>query len=194
MRGHEFECDDPREGYWGSGLLWPAVKIAAAVLAVAAVIHWVTGSLGLRDSPSDTMAVTGIPEDAPAYGPEDGGREIVLRANRSGQFILDADVNGSNVRFLVDTGAGPLVLSPADARRIGLDTHTLTYSERYQTANGTATGAPVTLRQFRVGSFMLYDVPATVMARPIPVSLLGMSVLSRFAGHEVEGGKLVLRW
>ena len=70
----------------------------------------------------------------------------------------------------------------------------LTYSQRYHTANGIAIGAPVTLREFRIGTFALRDVPATVMARPIPVSLMGMSVLSQFAGHTVEGNKLVLSW
>lgn len=193
MRDHEQNSENPVEGHWGSGLLWPVLRIAAMVLCAAAVIHWVVGSLASRAAPG-TMAVSELPGDASAYVIEDGGREITVRANRSGQFLLDVVVNGENVRFLVDTGAGPLVLSPDDARRIGLNTTMLTYSERYQTANGVATGAPVKLREFRVGAFTMYDVPATVMARPIPVSLLGMSVLSRFSGHEVEGNKLVLHW
>lgn len=194
MRDHDHIEDNPAEGHWGSGLLWPFVRIAAMVLCAAALVHWIVGSLGAGTAAPGTMAVSDLPDDAPAYIAEDGGREIVLRANRSGQFLLDAVVNGENVRFLVDTGAGPLVLSPDDARRIGLNTGLLTFSERYQTANGVAIGAPVKLREFRAGAFTMYDVPATVMARPMAVSLLGMSVLARFSGHEVQGDKLVLRW
>jgi len=33
-----------------------------------------------------------------------------------------------------------------------------------------------------------------VIASPMPFSLLGMSVLSRFSSHEVSGNKLTLRW
>ena len=182
------------EGHWGSGLLWPVLRIAAMVLIAAAVVHWVIGTLSTGAPPARTMAVSELRDGQPAYAAEDAGGEIVLHANRSGQFLLNATVNGENIRFLVDTGADQLTLSPDDARRIGLNIATLTFSERYQTANGVAVGAPVKLREFRVGAFTLYDLRATVLGRPMPVSLLGMSVLSRFAGHEMEGNKLVLRW
>ena len=103
-------------------------------------------------------------------------------------------INGEDMDLLVDTGASSLVLSGADAARLGIDTHRLAFTEQYQTANGIVLGAPVTLREFRVNSFSLHDVRATVMASPMPVSLLGMSVLSRFAEHEMRGDKLILRW
>lgn len=193
MREQDYSGEGAGDGQWGSGLLWPVVRIAVMVLCAAAVIHWMVGALSSGAASPRTMAVSNLPEDTSAYE-AGGGREIVLHANRAGQFLLDAVVNGEKVRFLVDTGAGPMVLSPADARRVGFNTNSLAFSERYQTANGVAIGAPVTLREFRVGSFSIYDAPATVMARPIPVSLLGMSVLSRFTGHEVEGNRLVLRY
>ena len=183
-------------GTWGSGLLWPAAKLVAAVAAAALVAHWVLGIGGAASQIDDVDAMRAASPDAEAASPQIASvsGEYSVRSDRDGHFIIDADVNGESVAFLVDTGASTLVLSRDDAARLGLNTHALSYSERYQTANGVALGAPVTLREFRVGSFSLYDVKATVLAGPMPYSLLGMSVLSRFSGHEVEGDKLVLRW
>lgn len=197
MLGLDFQGAGSGAERWGSGLLWPILRIAALVVCAAALVNWIVDSLAVgapMDSASRTMTVANLSDDGSMNAAANGRREIAVHANRAGQFILDAVVNGESTRFLVDTGASVLVLSPEDARRIGFNTNTLTYSARYRTANGVAVGAPVVLREFRIGSFSLHDVPATVMARPIPVSLLGMSVLSQFAGHTVEGNKLVLSW
>src|SRR6185295_1508387 len=45
-------------------------------------------------------------------------REIARSAD--GHFYLDAQVNGAQVRFLVDTGASMVALTPADAQRAGI--------------------------------------------------------------------------
>ena len=47
-------------------------------------------------------------------------RSMTLRAGRNGHFMLDARVDGTPVRFLVDTGASAIILRPEDAKRIGL--------------------------------------------------------------------------
>ena len=46
---------------------------------------------------------------------------IELRRASDGHFHAEALVNGVPVRFLVDTGASELVLSVADAARVGID-------------------------------------------------------------------------
>ena len=197
MLGLDFQGAGSGGERWGSGLLWPFLRIAALIVCAAALVNWIVESLAVgapMESASRSMTVASLSDDGSANAAPNGRREIAVHANRAGQFIVDAAVNGEPTRFLVDTGASVLVLSPEDARHIGFNTNTLTYSQRYHTANGIAIGAPVTLREFRIGTFTLRDVPATVMARPIPVSLLGMTVLSQFAGHTVEGNKMVLSW
>lgn len=188
-----FEGND-ESGRWGSGLLWPAVRAVLVLALAVAVLHWglARGTSEAPPAPALDVAVTatGGPSQS---GASDGG-ELTVRADRNGHFLVTAVINGENMPLLVDTGASNLVLSGADAAKLGIDLHNLTYSERYETANGIALGAPVTLREFRVGSFSLHDVRATVMASSMPVSLLGMSVLSRFSEHEMRGDKLILRW
>lgn len=47
--------------------------------------------------------------------------EIVLPRGRDGHYYLTAEINGAAVRFVVDTGASDIVLTKADAARIGID-------------------------------------------------------------------------
>ena len=120
--------------------------------------------------------------------------ELAIRPGHRGHYFVDAAVNGVTVRFLVDTGASMVLLTPQDARRLHLTPDRLDFSETYQTANGTARGAPVMLRQIRIGQLAVHHVEASVSEAPLPISLLGMSFLGQLQGYEVRDGLLILRW
>lgn len=122
-----------------------------------------------------------------------GENEIVLTAGEDGHFYAFAEVNGARVRFLIDTGASDIVLAPDDARRIGIDMGSLTYSRSYQTANGLGEGAPLRIDSLRMGPIWLTDLPATVNRAPMETSLLGMSFLRQVASFEIEGRRMRLR-
>jgi aspartyl protease family protein len=111
---------------------------------------------------------------------------------QDGHFHLEAEINGTPVYFLVDTGATDIVLTAADARSIGIDPDTLNYSKRYSTANGQSRGAPVMLPNMVVGPFTLKDVPASVNGSPMDTSLLGMAFLTQFREYSVSGDTLTL--
>ena len=117
---------------------------------------------------------------------------VAVRAGAGGHFQIEAIVDGVAIRFLVDTGASDVVLSPADARRLGFDLSTLQFSRVYRTANGTVRGAPVRLRRVTVGSIELTDVWASVNRAPMHTSLLGMSFLGRLSGFEATADTLTL--
>jgi aspartyl protease family protein len=93
-----------------------------------------------------------------------------------GQFYTDASVSGVPVRILVDPGADRVLLTPEDARRIGL--------------HPGAGFAAVTLPSVSVGGIEARDVEA-VIAPDLPVSLLGRSYL-RHANAEIAGDRLTL--
>ncbi len=124
----------------------------------------------------------------------DGWNRISIPADARGHFLVEAEVNGTPVTFLVDSGASSVVLSPEDARRIGLTPDRLRFTERYRTANGTVRAAPVELREIRIGQLAQRYVPASVNEAPIGISLLGMSFLGRLESWAVEGGRLALYW
>jgi len=113
-----------------------------------------------------------------------------------GHFVVEATVTTDaaqvSIRFLVDTGASDVVISPADARRLGFDPDTLNFSKIYQTANGVVYGAPVRLGAMTIGSIHMEDVRASVNGADMGRSLLGMSFLERLSGYEVTAGSLIL--
>lgn len=108
-----------------------------------------------------------------------GSGQVVLRADRGGHFFADGWINGSGVRFIVDTGATSIALSTSDARRLGLN-----YQEgrrgMARTASGTVVAYGVKLATVRVGDITLHNVDALVIEGAGPShALLGMSFLNR---------------
>jgi aspartyl protease family protein len=120
------------------------------------------------------------------------GESISFRALNNGHFIVEAVVDGKPVRFLVDSGASDVVLSPQDAERLGIDLRGLRFDRIYQTANGIVRGAPIRLKQVAVGPIALTDVRASVNGTAMESSLLGMSFLARLSAWRVEGDRLTL--
>ncbi len=121
------------------------------------------------------------------------GTEVVLNARRGGHFVVEAEVDGVPVRFMVDTGASDVVLSPRDAGRLGFDPKRLSFDKAYRTANGMVMGAPVRVGHIKIGHIAFRDVRASVNGAPMATSLLGMSFLSRLSSYEVTGDRLTLR-
>ena len=120
-----------------------------------------------------------------------GGR-IEIPVGRDGHFRLTAQVNGRDVRFMVDTGASSIALGPADARRIGLNPDDLAYVGSAMTANGQVRTAPVTIDEIAIGEIVDRNVRAWVIGAELDGSLLGMSYLRKFARVSFEGDLLIL--
>lgn len=118
--------------------------------------------------------------------------EVELRAARNGHFHADARVDGTKVRFLIDTGATTTALSADDAERIGFDLDALDYNRAVNTANGRALVARVRLGEVDLGGILARDVSATVHRDGLDQSLLGMNFLDRLAGFERHGDRLLL--
>ncbi len=131
-------------------------------------------------------------ELVPGYGVATGEASVVFRVGASGHYQVQAVVDGVALAFRVDTGASDVVLSRADARRLGFDPDALAYTQVYSTANGTVRGAPVTLGEVVVGPIRLTEVAASVNQAPMAGSLLGMSFLGRLSAYEVSNGSLTL--
>jgi aspartyl protease family protein len=113
-----------------------------------------------------------------------------FQADDGGQFVIDATVNGTAVRFLVDTGASGIALSKRDAQRLGFDAKDLRYTGLFSTANGTTRAAPVTLDAIKIGPMQAYSVHAWVNDGDLDQSLLGMSYLSTLGRVEIKGDTL----
>lgn len=115
---------------------------------------------------------------------------LELVADGQGHFWAQGRINGSTVRFLIDTGASMIALGRSDALRLGLD---YTTGERAATvtANGTVSTWRVRLDTVDVGGMRLHNVDAMIHDRDLPIALLGMSVLNRMRWQR-DGQKLIL--
>jgi len=69
----------------------------------------------------------------------------------------------------------------------------LDYRVPYQTANGVAYAAPVTLEEISIGSVTVRNVRASVSQDGLSQSLLGMSFLGELTAVELSGDRLILR-
>jgi aspartyl protease family protein len=91
-----------------------------------------------------------------------------------------------------DTGASSVALTQADALKAGVAGN-LNYSVPIGTANGRNMGAPVTLREIRIGQLVIEDVNAIVLQN-LNVSLLGQTFLNRLHSYRMQDGVLTLTW
>jgi clan AA aspartic protease (TIGR02281 family) len=117
----------------------------------------------------------------------------VYRAGSNGHFVLSAEVNGAPVRFLVDTGASLIFLTPDDARAAGINPRELDYTQLVTTGSGLTRAAPVVLDEVRIDDLSLDNVRAAVLDS-LGQSVLGMSFLGRLKGFEMHEGSLTIDW
>ena len=176
-----------RGGALRLALVWLFICVFAAFALPAYLNHLKGGAPQVVATMPGARAATKPPATRIA-------NTVSIPVDRSGHYLLDAGVNGSSVRFLVDTGATYVVLSTVDAEAAGINRNLLTFDQRLATANGEARGALVTLREIRVGQMTQEEVPAVVMDGEVPVSLLGMSFLRRLERYEIRDGQLILSW
>lgn len=120
-------------------------------------------------------------------------QELAVPQNDAGAYVVTGKVNGQKVRFIVDTGATDTVLSPDDARRIGIDVEALRYVRQAETAIGVGLSAPYTADRLEVGPVGFDGFEMAVNQAPMSGSLLGMSFLSRLQSFEFRGRTLTLR-
>jgi aspartyl protease family protein len=121
----------------------------------------------------------------------DGSGKVIMTADHRGHFYTNGTVNGTTIRFMVDTGASTIALSPSDARRIGLD-----LSKGQKGIAGTANGQTVVTRMMldtvRIGDITLHNVEAAVTQSEMSEALLGMSFLNRMEMQR-EGSTMTLK-
>ena len=132
-----------------------------------------------------------VGQHAVGAGSNDSADSIVMTADIQGHFITTGNINGTSVRFLVDTGASMISLGASDARRIGLDFNK-GQKGMTQTANGQSVVSKVKLDTVRVGSTTLHNVDASIHQNDMPVALLGMSFLNRMEMQR-DGNTMTLK-
>ena len=120
-------------------------------------------------------------------------RTVDIERTSSGDFALQATINGAPASMIVDTGATSVVLTYETAKAAGLPLELLDYNVAVDTANGRMHAARLTLDQIAIGKLVERSVPALVVPRgQMKNNLLGMSFLDRLESWEVRADRLTL--
>ena len=117
--------------------------------------------------------------------------QIEVPRAEDGHYYLTLSIDGTNVEFLADTGATNVVLSDADARRVGINLDELAYLGEAETANGAVMTAKVSLRNVALGPFQDKKLSASVSKGAMELSLLGMDYLGLYR-IEIDQDKMIL--
>jgi aspartyl protease family protein len=167
------------------------VGVAAVSAALAAQTVMDMGRHEAQAAPM--AAVASLRSDRGEPEQPAAGQPASIAKAADGHYWAEAKVNGTRVRFLVDTGATAVALSMADATRLGIDPVRLEYTHKVTTASGEARAARVTLDSVSVAGARIDDVEAYVIESGLETSLLGMTYLGRLQRFEATRTALILR-
>lgn len=119
-------------------------------------------------------------------------RETVIARDDAGRFFAVAEVNGAPIRFIVDTGADTVALTPEDARRANIPFDPAGFAVVGMGAGGPVRGAAVRIAEVSLDGKRATDVRGVVL-EGADVSLLGHSYLRQLASVTIAGDEMRLR-
>ena len=154
-------------------------------------IAWLLGIALLVFVFQDLLEQQYNPNQDPSVSLQSNGQaQVTLQQNRQGHYITNGAINGTQVTFLLDTGATQVSIPAHIAEKLSLPSG---QAYRVQTANGSITVYQTQLNELRIGNIYLYNVAAHI--NPSMASdeiLLGMSALKRVEFRQT-GKQLILR-
>ena len=118
--------------------------------------------------------------------------EVSLDRSSDKHFYAEAQVNGQQVRFLVDTGASEIALTEADARKAGLTVDPEKYELIGHGASGMVRGQYIELQSIDLGGIRESGAKA-VIVQGASVSLLGQPFLEDVDEIVIRKGEMLLR-
>jgi aspartyl protease family protein len=118
--------------------------------------------------------------------------EVTLERSSDKHFYAQANVNGHQVRFLVDTGASETALTEEDARKVGIAIDPNQYELLGQGASGIVRGQYIELKDIQLGGIRARNAKAVVV-QGATVSLLGQPFLESIDEIVIRKGEMVLR-
>jgi len=162
--------------------------LVTAGLAILSMVMLLVLAQGLNAGADDRgrLAVK-----AERSAPAESEGLAVLRRDKTGQFHVTAAVNGVEGRFLVDTGADVVALSPEDADAMGVAFDAAAMGPILQTATGPANGVVASIDRLEVAGQELHDVPVAVV-EGLDKPLLGQSALRKLGRVSLKGDRLII--
>lgn len=179
-------------GWAGSLMIRNRVPLGGLVrgmstLALVGILSTVVLQFARFDPRFDlAMAGMGLPEQVVE------GRETRVPLSADGHYWLRASVNGTEARFMVDTGATLTTISTATAARAGVEPRSGHPPIQLSTANGTIEAPLAVIDELRFGNVAARGLDTVIAPNIGEMNVIGMNLLSRLAEWKVQQGVLVL--
>jgi aspartyl protease family protein len=171
--------------------LWIILSASVAIYLFAPVFPDSAPDPAAPVAPPAKPGTDSVPVSIPVPVPV--MNEVILTRASDGHFYTEAQVNGTPIRFIVDTGATNVALTRADAQKLGLAPADAEFTETAKGAGGPVKFKPVLLDHVSVGSIEARQVQAAVLQSDMPVSLLGQSWLKNVGTVSISQNRMVLR-
>ncbi len=145
------------------------------------------------NKPSTTEPNINAVETSVPTNPVIESNNILQMEREGGVRFVWIEINGIRLRFIFDTGASSICISPAEAtvlyRQGTLTKEDILDVEYFQDATGKISeGTTINLREVKIGNMILENVKATVVDNVNAPLLLGQTVLERFGKIEIDNG------
>jgi aspartyl protease family protein len=163
-------------------------------LVFAAIVIAATLSVARPPSaPATAAAVPAAIVAEPMAASPGAGDTVTLTREPDGHFYTMANINGTPIRFMIDTGASSVALTRADAQRAGMFLSENDFNQVGRGAGGDIRLRSVTFDRVAVGSIEARDVSGVVIGGDADISLLGQSFLATLGSVTIKGDTMVLR-
>ncbi len=153
-----------------------------------------TVSRGVRDSSGRVG-----PSVGPSTGPtvptrEDVGKTSVKMEKRNGVYQIPVTINGSEMYFIFDTGAGMISISSVEAtflyKQGRLKDEDFVGKADFLDANGNISeDVIIVLKEVTIGNRTIRNIQASVVANAKAPLLFGQSALEKFGRISIDYGK-----
>ncbi|SDS44739.1 TIGR02281 family clan AA aspartic protease [Bradyrhizobium canariense] len=163
------------------------------VLLVLVMLAATAGAVVAYGDPNQLTRASNTVSDLLHRGLKPPRRAVQISRGQSGEFSLQAKINGVTAPMVIDTGATSVVLTYETAKAAGLPLELLDYDVDVETAGGHTKAARLTLDRLAIGKLVERSVPALVVPHgQMKTNLLGMSFLDRLESWEVRADRLML--
>ncbi|EJL35242.1 TIGR02281 family clan AA aspartic protease [Novosphingobium sp. AP12] len=160
----------------------------AGYLGLVAALLLTVAQLAGHNSRSDAALL--LDRTRPA---EIVGSETVIAMRADGHFWVEAQLNGTPVEFLIDTGATYTGVSRRVAERVGLRPDANDAGVILETANGPIVARMAEADSLRFGGIQANALPVAIGPDgEVDTNVIGMNLLSRLGAWRVEENRLIL--
>lgn len=179
----------PMGGLFRMAILW--VVIFAVLLGLFKVGERV-GLFSSRQNGTGQVDRVGDGMARNLPSPRTEGQSLRVPVASDGHYWVEGMVNGTPMRFLIDSGASVTALSVDSARAAGLNFDLDAPGVSMLTANGRISAQRSSIATLSIGPIRSSDLDIVISPAFGEVNVIGMNMLSRLKSWAVQDGEMVL--